>query len=186
MSDMKNYMKLDDMETIHFKLNPAQIAALADIYEEGNGIERDELMANNLYWWSAELGDPYAQSVLSNAYTIGRDIKKSDELALFWYKKAAEQGYPYAQYELGKRLHDEEGGLLWLHLSAKQGFTMAMKELSDRLRFSDPKASQKWLKRYYRNRDKRDAWRWHGKKYMREFKRERQPEVIGGEVVIRI
>ena len=47
MSDMKNYMKLDDMETIHFKLNPAQIAALADIYEEGNGIERDELMANN-------------------------------------------------------------------------------------------------------------------------------------------
>ena len=25
MSDMKNYMKLDDMETIHFKLTPAQL-----------------------------------------------------------------------------------------------------------------------------------------------------------------
>lgn len=112
MSDMKNYMKLDDMETIHFKLNPAQIAALADIYEEGNGIERDELMANNLYWWSAELGDPYAQSVLSNAYTIGRDIKKSDEQALFWYRKSAEQGNPYAQYEVGMRISEEEGALL--------------------------------------------------------------------------
>ena len=132
------------------------------------------------------MGNAYAQSTLANAYTIGRDVDKSDELALFWYKKAAEQGYPYAQYELGKRLHDEEGGLLWLHLSAKQGFTIAMKELSDRLRCSDPKASQKWLKRYYRNKDKRDAWRWHGKKYMREFKRERQPEVIDGEVVILI
>ena len=103
-----------------------------------------------------------------------------------WYRKAAEQGYPYAQYELGKRLHDEEGGLLWLHLSAKQGFWLAMKELSDRLRLSDPKASERWLKRYYRNKDKHDAWRWHGKKYMREYMREQQPEMIDGEVVIRI
>jgi TPR repeat protein len=133
---------------------------------------------------AAEMGNAYAQSTLANAYTIGRDVEQSDELAFFWYTKAAEQGYPYAQYELGKRLRDEEGGLLWIHLSAKQGFTIAMKELSDRLLFSDPKASRKWLKRYYRNKDKRDAWRWHGKKYMREFKRERQPEVIDGEVVI--
>lgn len=79
-----------------------------------------------------------------------------------------------------------EGGLLWLHLSAKQGLWLAMKELSDRLRLSDPKASARWLKRYYRNKDKHDAWRWHGKKYMREFKRERQPEIINGEVVILI
>ena len=104
----------------------------------------------------------------------------------FCYRKVAEQGYPYAQYELGKRMHDEEGGLLWLHLSAKQGFWLAMKELSDRLRLSDPKASERWLKRYYRNKDKHDAWRWHGKKYMREYMREQQPEMIDGEVVILI
>ena len=61
-----------------------------------------------------------------------------------------------------------------------------MKELSDRLRMYDPKASNRWLKRYYRNKDKHDAWRWHGKKYMREYMREQQPEMIDGEVVILI
>ena len=181
----KQYRKVEEVLEL---LSPMQIATLSDIYDNGDGALASEDTEKSIMYckMAVEMGNAYAQSTLANAYTIGRDVDKSDELALFWYKKAAEQGYPYAQYELGKRLHDEEGGLLWLHLSAKQGFTMAMKELSDRLRFSDPKASQKWLKRYYRNRDKRDAWRWHGKKYMREFKRERQPEVIGGEVVIRI
>ena len=181
---MKNYMKLDDMETIHFKLHPAQIAALADIYEKGECVERDERMANNLYWWSAELGDPYAQSVLANAYTIGRDITKSDEQALFWYKKSAEQGNPYAQYEVGMRISEEEGALLWLHASAKQGFTMAMKELSDRLREIDPRKSKKWLHRYYRKKDTIKTL--HGKKYMKSIRTMRMPEVIDGEVVIRI
>lgn len=184
MSDMKNYMKLDDMETIHFKLTPAQIARLADIYEEGDGVERDELMASNLYWWSAELGDPYAQSVLANAYTIGRDITKSDEQALYWYRKSAEQGNPYAQYEVGMRISEEEGALLWLHASAKQGFTMAMKELSDRLREIDPRKSKKWLHRYYRKKDTIETL--HGKKYMKSIRKMRMPKVIDGEVVIRI
>lgn len=184
MSNMKNYMKLDDMETIHFKLTPAQIAALADIYGEGDGVEQNELMATNLYWWSAELGDAYAQSVLANTFAIGRDLKKSDEQALYWYKKSAEQGNPYAQYEVGMRISEEEGALLWLYASAKQGFTMAMKELSDRLREVDPKKSQKWLRRYYRKKDTIETL--HGKKYMRSIRKMPMPEVIDGEVVIRI
>ena len=171
----KEYRKAEDVLD---RLTPMQIATLYDFYNE----DPDKSMV--YLEMAAEGGNAYAQTILANTYILGCDIEQSDELALFWYTKAAEQGYPYAQYELGKRLRDEEGGLLWIHLSAKQGFTIAMKELSDRLLFSDPKESRKWLKRYYRNKDKRDAWRWHGKKYMREFKRERQPEVIDGEVVI--
>ena len=181
---MKKYMKLDDMETIHFKLNPAQIARLADIYEDGEGVERNELRASNLYWWSAMLGDPYAQSTLANAYSIGRDIKKSEEQALYWYKKSAEQGNPYAQYEVGMRISDEEGALLWLHASAKQGFTMAMKELSDRLREVNPRRSRKWLRRYYRK--KNTIRTINGKKYMKSIRNMPMPEVIDGEVVIEI
>ena len=181
---MEGYMKLDDMETIHFKLHPAQIARLADLYEEGEGIERNELRASNLYWWSAMLGDPYAQSILANAYTIGRDIKKSEEQALYWYRKSAEQGNPYAQYEVGKRISEEEGALLWLHLSANQGFTSAMKELSDRLREVDPKKSKKWLRRYYRKKNTIKTIK--GKKYMKQIRKMKMPQVIDGEVVIRI
>lgn len=181
----KRYRKVEEVIDL---LSPAQIAAVADIYENGEGLlpEEDREKSTQYYKMAAEMGDAYAQSTLANAYTIGRDVEPSEELALVWYRKAAEQGYPYAQYELGRRLHDEEGGLLWLHLSAKQGFLLAMKELSDRLRIYDPKASNRWLKRYYRNKDKHDAWRWHGKKYMREYMREQQPEMIDGEVVILI
>lgn len=138
---MKKYVTAEDNIDM---LTPAQIATLADIYEEGDGVERDVLIANNLYWWSAELGDPYAQSVLANAFTIGRDIKKGDEQALFWYKKSAEQGNLYAQYEVGMRISEDKGTLLRLHASAKQGFTTAMKELSDRLHGGDPRKSKRW------------------------------------------
>lgn len=181
---MEGYMKLDDMETIHFKLHPAQIARLADLYEEGEGIERNELRASNLYWWSAVLGDPYAQSILANAYAIGQGVKQSNEQALDWYKKSAEQGNPYAQYEVGMRISDEEGALLWLHASAKQGFTTAMKELSDRLREVDPRKSRRWLRRYYRKKNTIETV--NGKKYMKSIRKMRMPEVINGEVVIRI
>ena len=173
----KEYRKAEDVLD---RLTAMQIATLYDFYNE-------DLDKSMVYLeMAAEGGNAYAQTILANAYSLGCDVEKSDELALMWYRKAAEQGYPYAQYELGKRMHDEEGGLLWLHLSAKQGFWLAMKELSDRLRLSDPKASERWLKRYYRNKDKHDAWRWHGKKYMREYMREQQPEMIDGEVVILI
>ena len=181
---MEGYMKLDDMETIHFKLHPAQIARLADLYEEGEGIERNELRASNLYWWSAVLGDPYAQSVLANEYAIGRGVKQSNEQALYWYKKSAEQGNPYAQYEVGMRISDEEGALLWLHASAKQGFTTAMKELSDRLREVDPRKSRRWIRRYYRKKNTIETV--NGKKYMKSIRKMRMPEVITGEVVIKI
>lgn len=182
---MKKYVNAE--ENIDM-LTSVQIAALADIFENSEGLLPEENLekAMRYYKMAAEMGDAYAQSALANAYTVGRDVEKSDELALFWYKKAAEQGNPYAQYELGKRLRDEDGGLLWLYLSAKQGFAAAMKELSDRLRNIDSKESKKWLRRYYRNRGKNDAWRWFGKKYVRELRRTVQPEVIDGEVVIKI
>ena len=181
----RQYRKIEEVID---RLSSAQIAAVADIYENGEGSlpEEDWEKSTRYYKMAAEMGDAYAQSTLANAYTIGRDVERSEELAFFWYKESAEQGNPYAQYEVAMRLSDEDGALLWLHSSAKQGFPTAMKELSDRLRIIDPRMSQKWLRRYYRNKDKHDIWRWHGKKYIREIKRERQPEIIDGEVVIEI
>lgn len=177
----KQYRKLQEIIDL---LSPAQLAAIADIYEDGEGVEDDPAIAIQYYRMAAEAGDSYAQSTLANAYTIGRDVEQSEEFALFWYKKAAEQGNPYAQYEVAMRTPDNEGALLWLHLSAKQGFPTAMKELSDRLREVDPRLSQRWLKKYYRKRMRCRIENINGKKYVRSLRRERLPKVIDGEVVI--
>ena len=180
---MKRYVNAE--ENIDM-LTPAQIAVIADIYENGEGLlPEEDLEKSTLYYkMAAEMGDAYAQSTLANVYTIGRDVEKSDEQALFWYMKSAEQGNPYAQYEVGMRISEDEGALLWLHASAKQGFTTAMKELSDRLREVDPKKSKKWLRRYYRKRNTIETI--NGKKYMRQIRKMKMPTVINGEVVILI
>ena len=140
---MNQYKKIDEIIDM---LSPSQVAAIADIYENGDGVMPDPL------------------------------------LAISYYRIAAERGVPYAQYKLAQLLSDEEGALLWLHMSAKQGFSVAMKELSDRLNKSDPKASKKWLRRYYRSRRKMRIKQWFGK----EYRGEQLPEVIDGEVVIKI
>ena len=179
----RQYRKIEEVIDL---LSPAQIAAVADIYENGEGSlpEEDWEKSTRYYKMAAEMGNAYAQSTLANAYTIGRDVERSDELALFWYKQSAEQGNPYAQYEVAMRLSDEDGALLWLHLSAKQGFTSAMKELSDRLHEVDPKKSKKWLRRYYRKKNTIETI--NGKKYMKQIRKMKMPEVINGEVVIEI
>ena len=173
------YKKIDEVSDL---LTPIQLSALADMYEDGVVVNADPELALTYYQMAADMGDPYAQSIVAERYASNNE----DKLAIFWYLRAAEQGNPHAQYVLGKLFSDEEGGLLWLHLSAKQGSQLAMKELSDRLLTIDPRQSKKWLKRYYRKRAKNQTDTFNSKKYMRLLKRERLPEVIDGEVVIRI
>ena len=113
-----------------------------------------------------------------NGIEIGRDLF----LATAYYRMAAERGVPYAQYQMAMRTSEADGALLWLHMSAMQGLPIAMKELSDRIRDTDPKMSQKWLKQYYKSRDKEGEIEWFGE----VCRGEDQPEVIDGEVVIKI
>ena len=180
---MKKYI---DVNKVMDKLSAAQITAIGDIFDGGDGVERDRKRAIDYFFKGAVLGDAYAQAMIADAYAVGDIMQKSEADALMWYKKSAEQYNPYAQYQYGKRISDDDGGLLWLHLSAHQGFPLAMKELSDRLRTLDPRMSQKWLKRYYRTKNKSNAEIWLGKKYLRERRRQRMPELLEGEVVIRI
>ena len=181
----KGYRKIEEVIDC---LLPAQIAAVADLYENGGGLlpEEDWEKANKYYKMSAKMGDAYAQTVIANAYATGIDVERDDELALFWYKQSAEQGNPFAQYEVAMRVPDEGGALLWLYASAKQGFATAMKELSDRLRITDPRMSQKWLRRYYRKRNKCKIQNINGKNYIKQIRKMRMPKVINGEVVIKI
>lgn len=116
----------------------------------------------------------------ADIYENGIIVKRNPFMARTCYLMAAEQGVPYAQYQVAMRITEEEGALLWLHSAAKQGFPTAMKEFSDRLRDVDPRASQKWLKKYYKRRVRSVKRHWFGKNY----KNESMPEVIDGRVVI--
>jgi TPR repeat protein len=118
--------------------------------------------------------------VAADIYASGIMIKSNPFMARTCYLMAAEMGVPYAQYQVAMRLAEEEGALLWLHSSAKHGFPVAMKELSDRLRDIDPRASRKWLRKYYKCRNRIGKGQWMG----RGFKNEAMPEVIDGSVVI--
>ena len=178
---MKKYI---DVNKVIDKLSAAQITAIGDIFDGGDGVERDRKRAIDYFFKGAVLGDAYAQAMIADAYAVGDIMQKSEADALMWYKKSAEQYNPYAQYQYGKRISDDDGGLLWLHLSAHQGFPLAMKELSDRLYRYDPKLSQKWLKKYYSKRNKCKLKNFCGKTYLKELRHEHLPKVFCGEIVV--
>ena len=46
---MDEYIKVDHIADVLFKLHPAQMASIADIYENGDGVERNEKKAALLY-----------------------------------------------------------------------------------------------------------------------------------------
>lgn len=119
---------------------------------------------------------------VADIYENGIGVPADTAQATRYYKMAAEEGSPYAQYQTAMRISDGDGALLWLHSSAKQGFSASMKELSDRLRETDPRASQRWLRLYYKSRDKKERRRALVKRQCDEA----LPEVIDGEVVIKI
>lgn len=176
----RRYVRIEEAAS----LTPAQIAAVADIYAS-DGECSDPLAAASFYRAAAERGNAYAQRRLADAYASGIGVEKNGEWALYWYMRAAEQENPYAQYQVALRVADADGALLWLHLSAKQGFPCAMKELADRLLSIDPKRSSRWLRRYYRTKNKCTPKQIDGRSARRPRK-SCMPQVRNGEVVIRI
>ena len=76
-------------------------AALANMYEKGYGVERDDNAAFYWYDWAAWYGDVRSVSKLADCYYYGTGIDENKEMAFEKYLKAAEMGYPYAMYSAG-------------------------------------------------------------------------------------
>ena len=74
---------------------------LARCFEEGFGVERNEIHAISWLIKAAEQGCPVAQNHLGSCYQNGNGVPKDQAEALQWYLKAAEQGYTIAQSNLG-------------------------------------------------------------------------------------
>ena len=104
------------------------MAAIGDLYREGEGVPLDDDEAFAWTLAAAEFGDPRAQFEVGRAYEAGRGIALDPDAALEWYELAAAAGETDAQVTLGVLLRagllgaaDPVEALAWFHLAAEQG-----------------------------------------------------------------
>ncbi len=101
---------------------------LARCFEEGFGVERNEVHAISWHIKAAEQGYPLAQNHLGSCYLNGNGVPKDQAEAVQWYLKAAEQGYAMAQsnlawcFDTGTGVDvDETEAVKWHRKAAQQG-----------------------------------------------------------------
>jgi len=65
---------------------------VANMYEKGEGVEKDPKEAASWYEKAADQGHPYSMYKLADMYEKGEGVAKDDAKAAEWFKKAAESG----------------------------------------------------------------------------------------------
>ncbi len=65
---------------------------VANMYEKGEGVEKDPKEAAMWYEKAADQGHPYSMYKLADMYEKGEGVAKDDAKAAEWFKKAAESG----------------------------------------------------------------------------------------------
>ena len=98
---------------------------LAEIYKDGNGVEKNICTSN--YWLikSAENGNAVSQWKLGYRYISGEGLDKNPEKAYDLFLKSAEQGNCYGQLYAGDfcrlELKNYKDAAKWYRLGAEQG-----------------------------------------------------------------
>ncbi|MBQ9948147.1 MAG: SEL1-like repeat protein [Oscillospiraceae bacterium] len=75
---------------------------LGFMYMHGQGTEKDDIKAVQMFIESAEGGQKYAQYELAQCYMKGVGIQKDCKKAIDWFIKSGKNGYSKAYYELGR------------------------------------------------------------------------------------
>ncbi len=114
--------------------NTTAMNNLANMYDQGQGVEQDLATAAQWLTRAAEAGDSIAQLNLGLAYEKGRGVAHDNRIAADWFRRAAEQGEQTAQFNLGVMLATNYGqgaetasdaqreqARGWLQKSAAQG-----------------------------------------------------------------
>ena len=106
--------------------------ALARLYRDGQGGDKDLAAAARWTETAAKTGDPAAQEELGNLFRLGSGVEPDLAHARDLYKKAAEQGYAPAENDLGMMYRfggggdiDYERALGWLFRAADHGVAAA-------------------------------------------------------------
>jgi len=98
------------------------------LYNQGQGVPQDPLLAKQWFEKAAEQGDAGAQVNLGTLYLLGQGALESDQMALFWFRRAAEQQETLAFAKLGFMYEHGRGvtqdfvqAHMWYTLSAARG-----------------------------------------------------------------
>jgi uncharacterized protein len=74
-----------------------EVAAQVELgraYEDGNGVQQNDVEAVQWFRKAAEQGNAPAQNSLGVMYALGRGVERNREEAVRWYRKAAKSGLP--------------------------------------------------------------------------------------------
>ena len=111
---------------------------LAEMYFEGQGVNKDLNTAAHWYNKAAEQGHMEAQYQLAEMYFEGQGVNKDLKEAAHWYSKAAEQGHMEAQYQLAEMYFEGQGvnkdlkeAAHWYSKAAEQGHMEAQYQLAE-------------------------------------------------------
>lgn len=118
--------------------NTDSMNSLGNIYELGQGVDKDLKQSVKWYKLAAEKGNYIAQYNLGKLYQSGTGVTKDLTIAAKWYKNSADMGYPDAQYAIGYSFLNGEGvpkdvdeATKWYRLSAEHGLAIAQESLGD-------------------------------------------------------
>ena len=89
--------------------NTTAMNNLANMFDQGQGVDADPVEAARLLRIAAERGDHVAQLNLGLAYERGRGVPRDNRLAAEWFRRAAVQGDAQAQLNLGVMLATNYG-----------------------------------------------------------------------------
>jgi uncharacterized protein len=103
------------------------------LYNQGQGVPQNPLLAKQWFEKAAEQGDAGAQVNLGTLYLLGQGALESDQMALFWFRRAAEQQEMLAFAKLGFMYEHGRGvtqdfiqAYMWYNLSAARGEKRAL------------------------------------------------------------
>lgn len=120
---------------------------VANMYAQGQGVEKSQEKAFQWYLRAAESGDSISMVEVAVAYEQGVGTGVNKHEAMGWYRKAAEAGNNDARWRLGKRLYDQgrsAEGLCLISEAAESGqptalqFLVGLAESVPALRHSKP------------------------------------------------
>jgi len=100
---------------------------LARCYDEGFGVERNDIRAVSWHLKAGEQDYPPAENHLGSCYQNGDGVPQDEAEAVQWYRRAAEQGYAIAQANLAwccdtgcGVAQDEAEAVKWYRQAAEQ------------------------------------------------------------------
>ncbi|PPI82522.1 sel1 repeat family protein [Marinobacter maroccanus] len=105
---------------------------VANMYAQGQGVEKSQEKAFQWYLRAAESGDSISMVEVAEAYDQGVGTGVNKDEAMGWYRKAAKAGNNDARWMLGKRLYDQgrnAEGLCLISAAAESGQPTAHKFL---------------------------------------------------------